>query len=408
MTGAAGRKNLGHHRPHFSKGRRTPLIQTRMVAWAKTEPVPAREGSMSNHTVIGVDVSGKFLDVHILPEARSERYANDASGIGELIGLAKKLDPTRLVMEATGGLERELAFACVLNNLPVVVINPRQIRDYARSIGRLAKTDALDAEVIALYGLAAKPQIRPLPDVADQHLKSLAARRQQLTEMRVAEVNRLKRAPLVLHPGLQKHIDYLTGELDELDREIAVAIAASPIYAEKVELLKGVPGVGDVTCVTMLSALPELGTLGHKQIASLVGVAPINRDSGAYRGRRSVWGGRSNVRRVLYMAVLSARRYNPVIKEFYERLVGVGKPSKVALVVQHVCIEGYSDLSLMRASSVVKRQFTHTASRLRLFCHASTSPRRVSLSGMRRSKHCRASTPISISAIFSQLPCLGV
>ena len=287
---------------------------------------------MSNHTVIGVDVSGKFLDVHILPEACSERYANDASGIGELIGLAKQMDPTRLVMEATGGLERELAFACVLNNLPVVVINPRQIRDYARSIGRLAKTDALDAEVIALYGLAAKPQIRPLPDAADQHLKSLAARRQQLTEMRVAEVNRLKRAPLVLHPGLQRHIDYLTRELDGLDCEITEAIAASPIYAEKVKLLKGVPGVGDVTCVTMLSALPELGTLDNKQIASLVGVAPINRDSGAYRGRRSVWGGRSNVRRVLYMAVLSARTYNPVIKEFYERLVGVGKPSKVALV----------------------------------------------------------------------------
>ena len=320
------------NRPHFSKGRRTPLIQTRMVAWAYTEPVPAREGSMSNHTVIGVDVSGKFLDVHILPEARSERYSNDASGIGELIRIAKQLDLTRLVMEATGGLERELAFACAVDNLPVVVINPRQIRDYARSIGRLAKTDALDAEVIALYGLAAKPQIRPLPDAADQHLKSLAARRQQITEMRVAEVNRLKRAPLVLHPGLQRHIDYLTRELDDLDREIAEAIAASPIYAEKVELLKGVPGVGDVTCVTMLSALPELGTLDNKQIASLVGVAPINRDSGAYRGRRSVWGGRSNVRRVLYMAVLSARRYNPVIKEFYERLVGVGKPSKVALV----------------------------------------------------------------------------
>ncbi len=287
---------------------------------------------MSDHTVIGVDVSGKFLDVHILPEARSERYANDASGIGELIELAKRIDPTRLVMEATGGLEGELAFACALNNLPVVVINPRQIRDYARSIGRLAKTDALDAEVIALYGLAAKPPIRPLPGAADQRLKSLAVRRRQLTEMRVAEMNRLKRAPLALRCGLQRHIDYLTRELDDLDGEIAEAIAASRIYAEKVELLKRVPGVGDVTCVTMLSALPELGTLDSKQIASLVGVAPINRDSGAYRGRRSIWGGRSNVRRVLYMAVLSARTYNPVIKEFYERLIGAGKPSKVALV----------------------------------------------------------------------------
>ena len=269
---------------------------------------------------------------HILPEARSERYANDASGIGELIELAKRIDPTRLVMEATGGLEGELAFACALNNLPVVVINPRQIRDYG-PFHRQACQDRRSGRR-GHRALRIGRQAPHTPSTRRSRPASQESGRPQAATHRDAGCRDepAQARPLALRCGLQRHIDYLTRELDDLDGEIAEAIAASRIYAEKVELLKRVPGVGDVTCVTMLSALPELGTLDSKQIASLVGVAPINRDSGAYRGRRSIWGGRSNVRRVLYMAVLSARTYNPVIKEFYERLIGAGKPSKVALV----------------------------------------------------------------------------
>ena len=287
---------------------------------------------MSSDTVMGIDVSGKFLDLHILPEGRSEKFPNTPWGISEVVGLAKGLEVRLLVMESTGGLETELALECGLNHVPVVVMNPRQIRDFARSIGRLAKTDAIDAEVIARFASVVKPEVRELPDHQERQLKALVARRQQLTEMRTAETNRLKRATKSVRGGLQRHIEYLTGELGEIDQEIGDIIAKSPIWREKAQRLKEVPGIGDVSCMTLLSALPELGSLDRRQIATLVGVAPLNRDSGAYRGSRRTWGGRSQVRRVLYMAAMSARIHNPVIKGFYERLVKAGKPGKLALV----------------------------------------------------------------------------
>ena len=287
---------------------------------------------MSKGIVIGVDVSGKFIDIHILPEGQPRRFANAPSGIREMVGLAKELDASLIVMESTGGLETALAAECGLAQIPTAVMNPRQIRDFARSIGRPAKTDAIDAEVIARYGSAVRPEARVLPDHQAQQLKALVARRQQLTDIRTAECNRLKRAFAAVGQRIQKHIDFLTQELEDIDREIEELIRESPVWMEKARLLRDVPGIGSVSCLTLLGALPELGSLNRREIAALVGVAPLNRDSGAYRGRRSTWGGRSRVRRTLYMAAMSARRHNPVIRAFYERLTEAGKPGKVALV----------------------------------------------------------------------------
>ena len=287
---------------------------------------------MSKQRIIGIDVSGKFLDIHILPEGQGRRFTNDASGISEVVELAGDQQVCLIVMESTGGLETALVAECGVARLPTVVMNPRQIRDFARSMGRLAKTDAIDAEVIARFGSALRPEPRILADEQSRELKALVTRRQQLTEMRSAETNRLRRAQPAVQERLRRHIEYLTQELEDIDREIEELIRESPIWSEKAELLRDVPGIRSVSCLTLVGALPELGRLNRQQIAALVGVAPLNRDSGAYRGRRSTWGGRSRVRQVLYMAALSARVHNPVIRAFYERLVAAGKPAKVALV----------------------------------------------------------------------------
>ena len=287
---------------------------------------------MSTGIIIGVDISGKFLDIHILPQGRTERYANDAAGIDELVKLARESKASLVVMEATGGLETELASECALACVSAAVMNPRQIRDFARSVGRLAKTDGIDAEMIARFGSAVRPDARELPDEQSRHLRALVSRRRQLTEMIVAERNRKMRARLPLRDRIDEHIEFLKRELDEIDDDIDELIKASPLWREKAELLTQVPGIGKVSCLTLLSELPELGKLGAKQISALVGVAPMNRDSGVYRGRRSAWGGRSGVRRTLYMATLSARRHNPMIRKFYERLSAAGKPGKVAMV----------------------------------------------------------------------------
>lgn len=287
---------------------------------------------MSKQRIIGIDVSGKFLDIHILPEGQGRRFTNDASGISEVVELAGDQQVSLIVMESTGGLETALVAECGVAQIPTVVMNPRQIRDFARSMGRLAKTDAIDAEVIARFGSALRPEPRILVDEQSRDLKALVTRRQQLTEMRSAETNRLKRAQPAVQERLRRHIEYLTQELEDIEGEIEELIRESPIWSEKAELLRDVPGIGSVSCLTLVGALPELGSLNRQQIAALVGVAPLNRDSGAYRGRRSTWGGRSRVRQVLYMAALSARVHNPVIRAFYERLMAAGKPAKVALV----------------------------------------------------------------------------
>ena len=287
---------------------------------------------MSEDTFIGVDVCGQFLDVHVVPQGFAARYTNDPEGVAEVIRLSEKVDAKLVAMEATGGLERTLSLECGLNQIPRVVINPRQTRNFARSMGRLAKTDALDAEVIAMYASSHKPELRPLADAEAEHLKALVARRRQLVSMRAAEAHRLNRALEPVHPRIRRHIEHLEEELEDLDREIEGLIEGSRQWKGKLDILRGVPGLGPVSCITLVSALPELGSLNRRQIAALVGVAPINRDSGNLRGKRSIGGGRSHVRKVLYMAAMSAKVHNPHIRAFYQRLVGAGKPGKVALI----------------------------------------------------------------------------
>ena len=215
--------------------------------------------------------------------------------------------------------------------LPVVVVNPRQVRDFARATGKLAKTDALDAQVLAHFAEAVRPSVRPLRDADTQELNFLTTRRSQLVTMLVSEKNRLGRASHSVRPRIQSHITWLEQELSDLDNDLREALRRSPVWREKDDLLRSVPGVGEQLSLSLLAYLPELGTLNRKQIAALVGVAPFNRDSGPRRGKRSVWGGRSRVRATLYMASLSASRYNPVLRVFYQRLLAAGKPKKVAL-----------------------------------------------------------------------------
>jgi transposase len=238
-----------------------------------------------------------------------------------------------VILEATGGLERPVAAALAAAELPIAVVNPRQARDFARATGRLAKTDRIDAQILARFSQAVRPAPRPIPEEEVQALAEITARRRQLVGMLTAENNRLGAATTKLvRKRLQAHVRWLEKELSRTDRDLEEAINESPTWRENEELLRGVPGVGPVVARTLMAELPELGSLPPKQLAALVGVAPLNRDSGAFRGRRAVWGGRATVRAPLYMGALVATRHNPQIKEFYERLLSAGKPRKVALV----------------------------------------------------------------------------
>ena len=242
-----------------------------------------------------------------------------------------ELAPTLVVLEATGGLETFLVGELAGAQLPVVVVNPRQVRDFAKAVGKLAKTDALDAQVLAHFGEATKPDLRPLPDDSTRELQALLARRSQVVEMVTAEKNRCRTATQRLQPQIQEHIRYMEKQLKELEQGLSELLSSSPVWRTKEKLLGSVPGVGPVLTVTLLAGLPELGRLDRREIASLVGVAPFNRDSGTLRGKRTVWGGRSSVRATLYMATLAATRYNSVMRVFYQRLLEAGKPKKVAL-----------------------------------------------------------------------------
>jgi len=241
------------------------------------------------------------------------------------------LAPSGVVLEATGGFEMLVAGELELAGLPVSLVNPRQVRSFARATGRLAKTDAIDAQVLAQFAEAVKPPVRPLPDADTRELRSLVDRRRQLLEMVTSERNRLRLASKRVRPLIQEHILWLKQQADDLDKDIANLIRSSPIWRAQENLLRSTPGVGPVLSSTLLTHLPELGSLNRGQVAALVGVAPLNRDSGAFRGKRSVWGGRTAIRSALYMAALVATRYNPVIKAFYQRLRAAGKPAKVAL-----------------------------------------------------------------------------
>jgi transposase len=281
---------------------------------------------------VGIDVSKAQLDVAIRPSGESESVSNDKTGIEGLIKRLREIQPALIVLEATGGIERSVTRALTSAELPVVVVNPRQVRDFAKATGQLAKTDRIDALVLARFAEAVRPALRPLPDQITLELRALIARRRQITEMIVAERNRLSGASKSVRKRIDAHIRWLEAELDRADKDLDQSIRQSPIWQENEDLLRSVPSIGPVTSRTLLAELPELGELNRKQIAALVGIAPLNRDSGTLRGRRSIWGGRATVRAALYMAALVASRRNPVIKVFYTRLKKTGKASKVALV----------------------------------------------------------------------------
>lgn len=280
----------------------------------------------------GIDVSKDSLDVAAYPGGESWRVDNSEEGIKELLRLLKKASPSLVVFEATGGLEVKAASSLAAEGLAVAVVNPRQVRDFAKATGRLAKTDALDASVIAHFAEAVKPEVRPLKSEQEQELSDLIARRTQVIQMLVAEKNRLGRTGNKrIRKELKEHIAWLERRLKKTDKDIESAIKDSPVWRVKDDLLRSVPGVGKVLSMALLAKMPELGRLDRRQAAALAGVAPLNRDSGLYKGRRSVWGGRADVRTALYMATLSAVRYNPVIRVFYRRLKDQGKKPKVAL-----------------------------------------------------------------------------
>ena len=281
---------------------------------------------------VGIDVSKATLDVAVRPSGEPWHAANDDAGIAALVARLRPLAPALIVLEATGGCETAVVAALAAAGLTVVVANPRQVRDFAKATGQLAKTDALDAQVLALFAERVRPEPRPLPDAAVQALDALLTRRRQLLEMLVAEQNRLGFAAAAVRRDITQHIHWLQRRLRDVDEDLEQAVRSSPVWRLKEDLLRSVPGVGPVVSRTLLGELPELGTLTHKQIAALVGVAPRARNSGTLRGKRIVWGGRAPVRAALYMGALVATRYNPRIQACYTRLRAAGKPAKVALV----------------------------------------------------------------------------
>jgi transposase len=284
-------------------------------------------------TYVGIDVSKARLDVAVLPGEQTWSVANDDEGITQLADKLKGLSPKLVLLEATGGLERRVLARLAGGGVPAMAINPRNVRDFAKSLGKLAKTDRIDAIILGRFAQAVRPELRPIADEQSQELQTLLTRRRQVVEMITAEKNRLFATDQSrTRRRIKEHIEYLQKSLNINDYDLEQSIKQMPIWLEKVDLLESVPGVGRVTASTLVALLPELGTLGRKQIAALVGVAPFNRDSGTLRGRRTVWGGRATVRAVLYMAALTSTRWNPAIKALYRRLKAAGKPSKVALV----------------------------------------------------------------------------
>ena len=281
---------------------------------------------------VGIDVSKARLDIAVKPLSRRWSETNDPEGITLLVEKLTPMRPSLIVMEATGGYEALAALCLAQAGLPVAVVNPRQVRDFARAQGRLAKSDRIDCGVLADFGRAMRPEVRALPDEQAQQLQAVLVRRRQVVEMLVAEKNRLLLAHARIQPCLKEHIAWLEQQLADLDHQLRKLLQQSPIWRENDKLLRSVPGVGPVMSTTLVAELPELGQLDRKQIAALVGVAPFNCDSGNQQGKRRIWGGRASVRTALYMATLSAKRYNPVIRVFYERLIAAGKLPKVALV----------------------------------------------------------------------------
>jgi len=280
---------------------------------------------------VGIDVSKDRLDVAARPSGESWQVANTELGIATLVKRLAKLKPTLVVLEATGRLESAAVSALAVAEIPLVIVNPRHVRDFARSTGKLAKTDKLDAQMLARFADAIRPEPRPLPDEGHQRLEALLVRRRQLLGMVTAERNRRRRAPAVTRAEIDEHVAWLQVRVEAIEDELNKTIRSSPLWREKVALLRSVPGVGPMLAATIVAQLPELGVLTHKEIAALVGVAPLNRDSGDWRGKRTIWGGRPQVRAALYMSALVATQFNPLIRPFYLRLLATGKPKKLAL-----------------------------------------------------------------------------
>ena len=280
---------------------------------------------------VGIDVSKAWLDVNVGAAGEEWRVRNDAAGVAEVVERVGEVQPERIIVEATGGLERAVAVGLAAAGQPVVVENPRQVRDFARATGRLAKTDKIDAGMLARYGAALQPEVRQLPDEQTRELRGLVVRRRQVVKMLTEERNHLAQATPWVRTQAKRLMGVLQRQLAAVDRELVRMIQERREWRTRYKLLCSVPGIGPVTASLLVAALTELGKLNRKQIAALVGVAPHNRDSGSYRGKRSVWGGRAAVRTGLYMATLVATRRNAVIKAFYARLCGAGNPKKVAL-----------------------------------------------------------------------------
>ena len=283
-------------------------------------------------TVVGIDVSKDRLDVHVHPDGTALNFSRDASGIEALIGKLAGLVLQSVAVEATGGFETVVVASLAAAGLPVVVVNPAYVCAYAKALGKRAKTDPIDAQVIAQFAAAAKPQVRPLPDAATQALADLVARRRQIIHMIVAEGQREERASPRARKSIARMLKTLRAELSEINADIDESVRGSPVWCEKEKLLDSVPGVGSVTVRSLLADLPELGSLDRRQIAALVGVAPFTRQSGKWRGKSFIGGGRASVRAVLFMAAMTAMRWNPPLRAFHQRLRAAGKPKMVALI----------------------------------------------------------------------------
>jgi transposase len=282
---------------------------------------------------VGIDVSKQTLDVATCPEHEHWVVSHDARGIAMLVKRLESIAPALIVMEATGGLEMPVVAALAAVKLPVVAVNPRQTRDFAKATGKLAKSDSIDAQLLAQFAQAVRPPLRPLKDTQTQELEALLGRRRQLLDIHTAEHNRLGSASRRVARDIQAHLLWLEKRLKDLDKELTQAIQDSPVWREQDDLLQGVPGVGPGLSRRLIAQLPELGTLNRRRIAALTGVAPFNCDSGKFRGKRRIWGGRASLRAALYMATLAAVRCsNPVIRPFYQRLIAAGKEHKVAMV----------------------------------------------------------------------------
>lgn len=280
---------------------------------------------------VGIDVCQRNLDVYVRPLGKVFQVSNDELGIAEVVKSLQEISPELVILEATGGMEVMMAVALNQAGLAVAVINPRQARDFARATGQLAKTDAIDAKILAHFAEAIRPQVRPMVDAQGRRLQELVQRRRQVSEMITAEKNRLRGKNGTVQADIQEHIEWLEKRLKDLEQHLKQAVNENFQWHEQLLLLTSVPGIGTVVATTLVAALPELGQFKDKQISHLVGLAPLNRDSGTFRGKRAILGGRASVRSALYMATLTAIRFNPLLKAFYERLLGRGKIKKVAL-----------------------------------------------------------------------------